>query len=82
MPILDGFAFNDFCLQCQKIVEHRVLLEQNEFFGVCSSCGRKRPMTGVNQVYYPKTDLWVTRFRIGNLPCVVTGKLLEASKGR
>jgi len=76
----EGFVFNDFCLQCQKITEHKIILEQREFFGICSSCGRKRPMTDLNQVYYPKTDLWVTRFKIGNLPSVVTGKLLDAAK--
>jgi len=37
-------------------------------------------MTDLNQVYYPKTDLWVTRFKIGNLPSVVTGKLLDVAK--
>jgi len=76
----EGFVFNDFCLQCQKIMEHRIVIEQREFYGVCSSCSRKRLMTDVNQVYYPKTDLWVTRFKIGNLPSVVTGKLLDAGK--
>lgn len=82
MDVVEGFAFNDFCLQCQKIVEHRIMLEPKEFFGVCSSCGRKRPMTGLNQVYYPKTQLWVTRFKISNLPSVVAGKLLDAVKHR
>ena len=77
---MEGFAFSDFCLQCQKITEHKILPEQKEFFGVCSSCGRKRPMTGLNQVYYPKTALWVTRFKIGNLPSVVAGKLLDAAR--
>jgi hypothetical protein len=61
-------------------MEHKIVTEQRELFGVCCSCGRKRLMTDVNQVYYPKTDLWVTRFKIGNLPSVVTGKLLDATK--
>lgn len=78
--IVDGFIFNDFCLRCQKVMEHRIALEQGEFLGICSSCGEKRRMTGLNQVYYPKTGLWVTRFKIGNLPSVVTGKLLDAVK--
>ena len=82
MAVVEGFTFNDFCLQCQKIVEHKITLEHKEFSGVCSTCGRKRPMTGLNQVYYPKTQLWVTRFKIGSLPSVVTGKLLEAAKHR
>jgi len=37
-------------------------------------------MANLNQVYYPKNELWVTRFRIGNLPSVVAGKLLDATK--
>ena len=78
--VIDDFVFNDFCLRCQKVMEHRVSREGDEFFGVCTSCSEKRRMTGVNQVYYPKTDLWVTRFKIGNLPSVVTGKLLNAAK--
>lgn len=78
--VVEGFAFNDFCLQCQKVTENKIALEGKEFFGICSSCGRKRLMTGPNQVYYPKTDLWVTRFKISNLPSVVTGKLIDAAK--
>lgn len=78
--MLDGFVFNDFCLQCQKIIEHKVALEANEFFAVCSKCDHKRRMIDLNQVYYPKTDLWVTRFKVGNLPSVVAGKLLDAVK--
>jgi hypothetical protein len=37
-------------------------------------------MTDLNQVYYPLQKLWVTRFKIGNLPSVVTGKLIDAAK--
>jgi hypothetical protein len=80
--VVEGFVFNDFCLQCEKVMEHRVTVEGGEFLGVCSSCGEKRQMTGLNQVYYPKTKLWVTRFKIGNLPSVVTGKLIDAAKHR
>jgi len=79
--IVEGFSFSDFCVKCQKVLEHRVELDGKEFFGICPSCGRRRGMTGVSQVYYPKTDLWVTRFKIGNLPSVVTGKLLDSTKG-
>ena len=78
--MVDGFVFNDFCLQCQKVMEHQVALEGNEFFAVCSKCDQKRHMINLNQVYYPKTDLWVTRFKVGNLPSVVAGKLLDAVK--
>ena len=78
--VIDGFTFNDFCLICQKVMEHKVALEGIDFFGVCGSCENRRPMTDLNEVYYPKTDLWVTRFKIGNLPSVVTGRLAKSSK--
>ena len=78
--VIEGFAFSDFCLECQKVAEHRIALQGREFFGICSSCGQKRLMANVNQVFYPKTELWVTRFKIGNLPSVVTGKLIDAAK--
>lgn len=78
--MVNGFSFSDFCLKCQKLSAHRVEVDGKEFFGVCSSCGRSRVISGVHQVYYPKTDLWVTRFKIGNLPSVVAGKLLDAVK--
>jgi hypothetical protein len=78
--VVEGFSFSDFCLKCQKLSAHRIEVDGNELVGVCSSCGRSRVMTGVHQVYYPKTDLWVTRFKIGNLPSVVAGKLLDAVK--
>jgi hypothetical protein len=61
-------------------MEHKVEVEREDFFGVCSSCGQSRLMMDLNQVYYPKTELWVTRFKIGNLASVVTGKLLDAVK--
>jgi hypothetical protein len=77
--IVESFAFSDFCQRCQKIMEHRIELE-GQLLGVCTSCGEKRPIERPNQVYYPKMDLWVTRFKIGNLPSVVVGKLLEAVK--
>ena len=77
---VEGFSFSEFCLKCQKVMEHRVEVERKDFFGTCSSCGQSQLMTGLNQVYYPKTELWVTRFKIGNLASVVTGKLLDAVK--
>jgi hypothetical protein len=82
MESVEGFAFNDFCPKCQKIVEHRIGKEGKELFGICSSCEQTRLMTDLNQVYYPKSKLWVTRFKIGNLPSVVTGKLEDAAKHR
>lgn len=78
--VMEGFAFSDFCLGCQKVREHKIALKGKEFFGICSSCGQKRLMADVNQVFYPKTELWVTRFKIGNIPSVVTGKLIDAAK--
>jgi len=77
---MDGFVFNDFCQHCQKVMEHRIEFEDKTLYGVCESCGEKRPMTGANQVYYTRTDLWVTRFKIGNIQNVVEGKLLDAVK--
>jgi hypothetical protein len=77
---VEGFSFSEFCLKCQKVIEHKVEVEREDFFGVCSSCGQSRLMTDLNQVYYPKTELWVTRFKIGNLASVVTGKLLDVTK--
>jgi hypothetical protein len=74
---VEGFVFNDYCHECQKTTEHGILLEGKQLFGACSSCGQKRTLTEVKQVHYPQTDLWVTRFKIGNLPSVVTGKLLD-----
>jgi hypothetical protein len=78
--IVMNFAFSDFCQHCQKIMEHRIELEGRELLGVCGSCGEKRPIDEPNQVFYPKMDLWVTRFKIGNLPSVVSRKLLDAVK--
>jgi len=75
---IEDFAFNDYCLQCQKTTVHKIVLEGKELLGACSSCGEKRALTEVKQVHYPNTDLWVTRFKIGNLPSVVTGRLLDA----
>jgi len=77
---VEGFVFSDFCQRCQKIMEHSIELEGKEMLGVCTSCGEKRSIEEPNQVYYPKTDLWVTRFKIGNISSVVVGKLLDATK--
>lgn len=77
---LEGFSFNDYCLRCQKVAEHKITQEEKLLFGVCSSCSQKRPLTDLNQLYYPKTELWVTRFKVGNLPAAVAGKLLDALK--
>jgi hypothetical protein len=62
------------------VTEQKIELEGKEFSGLCSSCNQKRPIMDPNQVYYPKTDLWVTRFKIRNLSNVVAGKLLDAAR--
>jgi len=77
---MEGFAFNDYCQKCQKVTQHTIHAESRELYGVCSSCSTKRHIMEPQQVYYPKTDLWVTRFKIGNLPGVVAGKLLDAAR--
>lgn len=76
--VVEGFAFNDFCLHCQKVTANKIAVEHKDLFGICSSCGEKRALTEVSQVNYPKTSLWVTRFKIRNLASVVEGKLLDA----
>jgi hypothetical protein len=81
VKVIDGFSFNDFCLTCQMVMEHKVTLEGKDFFGICGSCESKRLMADLNEVYYPKTELWVTRFKIGNMPGVVTGRLTKTSRG-
>jgi hypothetical protein len=78
--VVEGFAFNDFCSQCHRVVEHKISLHGEEFLGVCSSCGQKRLMIDINQVHYPEKDLWVTRFKIGNMPSVVAGQLLDVAR--
>jgi hypothetical protein len=78
--VIEDFVFNDFCIQCHKVVEHKISLQGKEFLGVCSSCGQKLLMTDINQTYYPQKDLWVTRFKIGNMPSVVAGQVLEVAK--
>jgi hypothetical protein len=75
---VESFAFNDYCLRCQKTTLQKILVEGRELFGICSSCGERRAMTEVKQVHYENADLWVTQFKIGNLPSVVAGKLLDA----
>jgi len=75
---IEGFTFNDYCLPCQKTTIHKIVLEGKQLFAACSSCGEKRELTEVKQAYYSNTDLWITRFKVSNLPAVVAGKLLDA----
>jgi hypothetical protein len=74
---IQEFTFNDFCQRCQRVMEHKIIIEGKMLEGKCLTCGLNRPITEADQVYYSNTDLWVTRFKIGNLPNVVTGKLFE-----
>ena len=76
--VVEGFAFSDFCQRCRKVVGHKVEVDGKDLFGVCRSCSERRQLTEANEVYYPRTDLWVTRFKVGNLPNVVAGRLLVA----
>jgi len=76
--VVEGFAFSDFCQRCRKVVGHKIEVDSKDLFGVCGSCGGRRQLTEANEVYYPRTDLWVTRFKVGNLPNVVAGRLLVA----
>jgi len=78
--VIEGFSFNDYCLRCQKVTEHKIELNDDDLFDTCASCAKTRLLKDVNQAYYPKTELWVTRFKVDNLPCVVAGKLLDASR--
>jgi hypothetical protein len=77
---IDNYTFHDFCLRCQKVMEHKIEFHDKTLLGVCEACGEKRQLTDANQVHYPKADLWVTRFKIGNIQNVVTGRLLDAVK--
>lgn len=62
----------------KRVMEHRIEVDGRDLFGVCTSCNEKRHLTDSNQMYYPRTDLCVTRFKVGNLSNVVAGKLLDA----
>jgi len=76
---VQGFTFNDYCDRCDKVQEHRINIEAGRVFAVCSACSRTSELSDLNQIYYPKTELWVTRFKIDNTtPCAVAGKLLDA----
>ncbi|MGA2783086.1 MAG: hypothetical protein ABSF09_00105 [Candidatus Bathyarchaeia archaeon] len=83
MRTINGFTFNDFCPGCGKVTENRIAVN-GSVVGVCVVCASQRPLTELKQVFYSKTDLWVTRFKVGNLNNVVAGKLLDTirrSKG-
>ena len=77
MRTINGFAFNDFCLACREVTENRIDVNSS-VVGVCVGCTFQRPLTDLKQVFYSKTDLWVTRFKAGNLSNVVAGKLLDS----
>ena len=80
MVTIDGFVFNDFCGRCRRVTQHKIVSESGELYGVCVSCNLARPIMEPAQVHYTSTDLWVTRFKVGNLQNGVTGRLLDAVK--
>ena len=78
MRIIDGFAFYEFCQSCQKIAKHRIETDSSIGLGVCESCDHSQQLFELNEVFYDKTDLWVTRFKMNNMNNVVVGRLLHA----
>ena len=78
MRIINGFAFYDFCQSCNRITKYRIEADNSSVLGVCESCENQQPLTELNEVFYHKTDLWVTRFKISNMNNVVAGKLTHA----
>lgn len=46
--------------------------------GVCESCDHSQQLSELVEVFYDKTDLWVTRFKMSNMNNVVVGRLLHA----
>ena len=78
MRIINGFAFYDYCPFCQRIAKYRIEADNSSVLGVCESCEHPQPLSELKEVFYKKTDLWVTIFQIRNMSNVVTGKLLHA----
>ena len=78
MRIIDGFTFYEFCQFCQKIAKHRIETDSSMVLGVCESCAHSQQLSELNEVFYDKTDLWVTRFKMSNMNNVVVGRLLHA----
>jgi hypothetical protein len=78
MRVIDGFAFYEFCQFCDKIAKHRIEADGSMVLGVCESCNHSLPLSELSEVFYDKTDLWVTRFKMDNMNNVVTGRLLHA----
>lgn len=79
MRIVNGYSFNDFCEKCGKVTENKIAMADS-LVGICAACDSQRPLTDLKQVYYSNTDLWVTRFKVGNLDNVVEGKLLDSTR--
>ena len=78
MRIIDGFTFYEFCQVCEKVAKHRIEADSSITLGICESCDHSLPLSELNEVHYDKTDLWVTRFIMGNMNNVVAGRLLRA----
>jgi hypothetical protein len=78
MRIIGGFTFNDFCQRCQNVTGHGIAASDSTVVGICSGCELRRLLTELRQIFYPKTTLWVTRFKVNNLDNVVAGRLLDS----
>jgi len=75
---VSGFTFYDYCQSCQKVTKHRIEAEKLIVLGVCELCNLKQQLTELKEVFYERTNLQVTRFKMGNRNNVVTGNLLHA----
>ena len=82
MSIINGFAFYEFCQSCKIITKYRIESDDSSVLGVCGSCEQQQALADLNEIFYEKSNLWVTRFKIGNMNNVVTGKLIYALRSR
>jgi len=78
MKIINGFAFYDYCQSCKIVTKYRIESDNSSVLGVCGSCEQQQALADLNEISYEKPNLWVTRFKIGNMNNVVTGKLIHA----
>ena len=78
MRVINGFMFFDFCQSCKMVTKFRIEADNSSVLGICEACEDHQPLTELNEIFYKKSDLWVTRFKMGNMNNVVTGKLIHA----
>jgi len=78
MRMINGFAFYDYCQYCKMITKYRIETDNSSAIGVCESCEHSQALAELNEIFYQKTGLWVTRFKMSNMNNVVTGKLIHA----